>query len=491
MDGSDLRDIVFVNADMENISSSPIFLRIGNRGRYPVTGVTGSDDIAPKEDVRLTGSNWVIPPAVSDEYPVRAYYPAAPCLREVLLPDGAKVTLPVVTPNPVNPVGDTPDGVDPVLLTGDAVAYTRLPRLENVVIENVRCTDVDPRYPMLIAGLTDAPVRNVTIAHMDVTWRGGIRMRDAVEQRRLDSQWEYTQQGTAAQLQSPPWLVNTFFAQHAALLPRAAWTEEGWQPEPFAVPEMPEQYPEPSNFGILPAYGLYMRHARQVTLEDVALRYMVEDERHALVLDDCRDIRLTDISADTMPGTPQAVLVSRDRVRPTGCEYVPDYPYHATAVEQVSGLEDLTVASHRVTVPEPGVQPDSRYAFPTVANAASGLAYDEGGWTYGSRRYALPVTVYRPFFDYMPNREALVGEPLILQPRLLCPAFTCSENAPLPAELRFGIVGLPEGAVFDERACRMTWTPSCPGRYEITFTADDGVLPVCRTVTITVPDRKE
>ena len=487
VDGSDLRDIVFVNADMENISSSPVFMRIGNRGRFPVTGVSGSDAISPEKDVRLTNRGWVVPPAVSADYAPRAYYPAAPCLREELLPDGVRVTLPVATPNPVNAPIPAPEGVDPALLSGDAVAFARLPRLENVVIENVRVTDADPRYPMLIAGLTDSPVRNVTVEHMSVTWRGGIRMRDAVEQRRLDTRWRYTQQGTAAQLQSPPWLVNTFFTQHAALLPRVAWKEAGWQPEPFAVPEMPEQYPEPSNFGILPAYGLYMRHAEGIRLTDVTMGLMVEDERHALVLDDVHDLTLEGVTAEMMPGVAQAVTVSRRYVRPTGCEYVPEYPYHATDCSGLSGLESLTCEAHTVACPEPGVQPDSLWTGPTVANADNGFAYGETVWQYGDRRYPLPVTVYRPFFDWLPDPAVRVGETLTLTPVLRCPAQTeGGEDAGIPDDIRCGVTGLPEGAAFDEQACTLTWTPDRPGRFELTFTAEDGVLPVERKVTVTV-----
>ncbi|OYO90888.1 hypothetical protein CG709_13015, partial [Lachnotalea glycerini] len=38
VDASDLSNIVFTDCVMDNISSSPIFIRVGERGRYPVTG---------------------------------------------------------------------------------------------------------------------------------------------------------------------------------------------------------------------------------------------------------------------------------------------------------------------------------------------------------------------------------------------------------------------------------------------------------------------
>ena len=69
-----------------------------------------------------------------------------------------------------------------------------------------------------------------------------------------------------------PWLVNTFFAKNEALLPRIGWDPAAncgggaWVDDPYNVPEMPREYPEPSNFGILPAYGLYARHVRGLTV---------------------------------------------------------------------------------------------------------------------------------------------------------------------------------------------------------------------------------
>ena len=54
------------------------------------------------------------------------------------------------------------------------------------------------------------------------------------------------------------------------LLPRADWNEEKccWEDSPYNVPELPAVYPEPSNWGILPAYGLYARHIDGLKLDE-------------------------------------------------------------------------------------------------------------------------------------------------------------------------------------------------------------------------------
>lgn len=59
------------------------------------------------------------------------------------------------------------------------------------------------------------------------------------------------------------------------------------------VPEQAEAYPEGSMFGPLPAYGLYCRHVRGLTLDRVALRAAKSDARPALVVDDCERVALT------------------------------------------------------------------------------------------------------------------------------------------------------------------------------------------------------
>ncbi|MDR3187709.1 MAG: glycoside hydrolase [Prevotellaceae bacterium] len=52
------------------------------------------------------------------------------------------------------------------------------------------------------------------------------------------------------------------------------------------VEEKPEEYPEATMFGTLPAYGFYIRHAANVALEGVALTAATPDARPALHLED-------------------------------------------------------------------------------------------------------------------------------------------------------------------------------------------------------------
>lgn len=59
-----------------------------------------------------------------------------------------------------------------------------------------------------------------------------------------------------------------------------------------AIPEMAEAYPEFSQFKELPAWGLYVRHATGLVMENVKLTAKEADYRSALVLDDVKGYRL-------------------------------------------------------------------------------------------------------------------------------------------------------------------------------------------------------
>lgn len=67
---------------------------------------------------------------------------------------------------------------------------------------------------------------------------------------------------------------------------------------PADVPELPERYPEYIMFGVLPAYGFFIRHADQLRFQDVRLVGGTSDSRRAFVLHRVRRSRFTDISAD-------------------------------------------------------------------------------------------------------------------------------------------------------------------------------------------------
>jgi len=63
------------------------------------------------------------------------------------------------------------------------------------------------------------------------------------------------------------------------------------------VPELRDRYPEYHMFGTLPAYGLYLRHVKSLTFEDVTLDTATPDLRPALVGEDIEDMELANFRA--------------------------------------------------------------------------------------------------------------------------------------------------------------------------------------------------
>jgi hypothetical protein len=67
------------------------------------------------------------------------------------------------------------------------------------------------------------------------------------------------------------------------------------------VPERRERYPECTMFGTLPAYALYCRHVKDLTLENVRVGCAGPDQRPALVCDDVAKLCIDSFDARTVP----------------------------------------------------------------------------------------------------------------------------------------------------------------------------------------------
>jgi hypothetical protein len=75
------------------------------------------------------------------------------------------------------------------------------------------------------------------------------------------------------------------------------------------VPEMAASYPEFSMFKELPAWGLYIRHAKDVTCENIILECVKKDYRTAIVLDDVHVATFKSLKVNE-PGTRKLLVYS-------------------------------------------------------------------------------------------------------------------------------------------------------------------------------------
>ena len=100
-------------------------------------------------------------------------------------------------------------------------------------------------YASIIAGLAESPVEDIRLSNIRIHYNGGGTKADAERE----------------------------------------------------IPQNERNYPEPSMFGVTPAYGFYVRHAKGITFDNVKVTFEKPEERPAFVLDSVRNIDLFRIDA--------------------------------------------------------------------------------------------------------------------------------------------------------------------------------------------------
>ena len=149
---------------------------------------------------------------------------------------------------------------------------TPVARFRRIQISNVVVSDADPRFASIIAGLPGHPIEDVRLSDIRILYKGG---------------------GTRAQ---------------AALEP----------------PERETNYPEPSMFGEIPAYGFFIRHARGVELSNVEVGFMTEDLRPAFHLEDVKGATFLGVAAQKAADVPTFVLKNVEDFNVRNSRPVPD-----------------------------------------------------------------------------------------------------------------------------------------------------------------------
>jgi polygalacturonase len=124
--------------------------------------------------------------------------------------------------------------------------------VRNVSISDILATNIG-NYGASITGLPGHPVENISLRNIRIHYEGGGTVEDAARE----------------------------------------------------VPQMRDSYPEGTKFGRLPAYGLYIRHADTVSLDNVVVTYREDDMRPAFVAEDVRNLDMYGVRArgeDTVDG---------------------------------------------------------------------------------------------------------------------------------------------------------------------------------------------
>lgn len=118
--------------------------------------------------------------------------------------------------------------------------------MKRIRINHVNVFNADSRYSSIISGIPGALIEDVTLNDIHIYYQGGYSADDG--------------------LRIPP--------------------------------EQERTYPEPWMFGTIPAKGMFIRHARGVSLNGIHFHYEKPDGRPLFVTDDAGEVRYHDITVD-------------------------------------------------------------------------------------------------------------------------------------------------------------------------------------------------
>ena len=137
---------------------------------------------------------------------------------------------------------------------------TAVGELRRVSLSNIRVYGSNPRYASIITGIPGHNLQDIELNNIRIYYTGG---------------------GTAAQAAKK-------------------------------VPELEKNYPEPTMFGDIPAYGFYVRHVSGIKLKDIEVSYLNADARPAFIFDDVKDIFLENVKGQVEKGVKEIERIGSD-----------------------------------------------------------------------------------------------------------------------------------------------------------------------------------
>jgi polygalacturonase len=122
---------------------------------------------------------------------------------------------------------------------------TSVGALRRINISNINVYNADSRFATLISGIPDHDIEDVRLSNISIWYRA------------LDS-------------------LQTNIQQE--------------------VPEFEKGYPEPQKFGVLPVYGFFIRHVKNIELNNVNLYLLGQEKRPAIMLTSVKGIKLRNVT---------------------------------------------------------------------------------------------------------------------------------------------------------------------------------------------------
>ncbi len=133
---------------------------------------------------------------------------------------------------------------------------TPVGKLMRVTINNIIVYNADQSYACTIAGLPGHPIEDVHLNNIRVYYKGGGTKEQAARD----------------------------------------------------IPENENKYPEPGMFGVASAYGLFVRHAKDITINDVEFNVLEPDYRPGLIFDDVHGSDLRNVTLQSIDNVSAIIL---------------------------------------------------------------------------------------------------------------------------------------------------------------------------------------
>lgn len=145
-------------------------------------------------------------------------------------------------------------------------------KIRRIRIDNLTVHDADPAYASIIAGIPGHPVEDVVLSNIEIHAAGGGTREQAAR----------------------------------------------------VLPENEKSYPEPSMFGVTPSYGFFIRHAKGLRVENVKVRTLKPDFRHAVQVENSSGIEFDGFDSRPAEGISTFVLKQCGDFKLTDCATAAD-----------------------------------------------------------------------------------------------------------------------------------------------------------------------
>ncbi len=291
VDGAIIEDVTISNIAMEHISNPPIFVRLGARMRGP-------EGIPVGVIRRLNINNVVVGYGASRAASIISGIPGHP-VEDISL---SNIRI-------LYTGGDGPAGVVLPNASAEQTAAANLLAIETVALRtavaNARnaLTAASLSAPNDKAGLT---AKAQTLAAADQALAaaravGFAKLQGAANKLNAEQKTALVAANGSPAAAPPAAGGAGRTGGRGTGLPAAG-------SDPFGVPELEDVYPEPTMFGNLPAYGLYLRHVRDLSMDHVDLSLTKSEYRPPIMMYDVTGAHFEHMRVQAAAGVPVFML---------------------------------------------------------------------------------------------------------------------------------------------------------------------------------------